>query len=84
MKPQTSPCVRRPDGSGRSRGWALHFAVVYGYTGLACARALDRSVPWVVGVSTLVLGAVAALLFARGAGGRGADLHRVGGDRAAA
>src|SRR5690606_4495033 len=29
--------------------WALHFTAAYGYTGLACARGMAASVPWVVG-----------------------------------
>lgn len=40
--------------------WAVHFAVIYGYTGLACAERLGTSglgialIPWVVGAATLV------------------------------
>jgi hypothetical protein len=47
--------------------WAAHFAVIYGYAGLACARRFGDAgetwvalVPWVIGVSTAV-GAVLAL-----------------------
>jgi len=38
--------------------WALHFALVYGYTALACARVFGASVPSVVGGAT----AAAALI----------------------
>lgn len=38
--------------------WALHFAVVYGFTALACARGFGHAAPWFVGAAT----AVAALL----------------------
>jgi hypothetical protein len=49
--------------------WALHFAIIYGYTGLACARRYAGSgetwialVPWVIGIATA--GALAvALIF---------------------
>ena len=46
--------------------WALHFTVVYGFTGLACARGLDRAVPWTVGIATLLAGAAACGLLALG------------------
>ena len=45
--------------------WALHFAVLYGFTALACARGFAHSVPWVIGVATLVLGAAAAFFILR-------------------
>lgn len=39
--------------------WALHFAAVYGFTGLACARGWERSVePAVAGIT--IVGAVGA------------------------
>lgn len=48
--------------------WALHFAVIYGYTGLACARrfapnaeAWLGAVPWVLAGATAA-GVVAALV----------------------
>jgi hypothetical protein len=47
--------------------WALHFTIVYGFTGVACARGMDRAVPWAVGVATLAAAAVAALVVVRGA-----------------
>ena len=40
--------------------WAAHFAFVYGFTGIACARRFGAVVPWVVGFASLV--AVCALL----------------------
>jgi hypothetical protein len=49
--------------------WAAHFGVIYGYTGLACARRFAEAgaawvalVPWVIGVAT-VLAVAAALVF---------------------
>jgi Cu/Ag efflux pump CusA len=33
--------------------WAVHFAVIYGVTALACARGNARLVPWVIGLATL-------------------------------
>jgi hypothetical protein len=49
--------------------WGVHFAVIYGYTGLACARRLTESgetwvalIPWVVGIAT-VAGVAATLVF---------------------
>lgn len=45
--------------------WALHFAVLYGFTALACARGLAAAIPWVAGVSTLALAAAAATLMVR-------------------
>lgn len=47
--------------------WALHFAAIYGYTGIACARrfhaygeTLVAAVPWVIGIATA--SAIAAVL----------------------
>ena len=37
--------------------WALHFAAIYGSTGVACARGLPGTVPWAVGIATLAAGA---------------------------
>lgn len=47
--------------------WALHFGFAYGFVGLACARGLERAVPWTVGVATVAAAAIAAVLLARGA-----------------
>ena len=33
--------------------WATHFAIAYGITALACARAAPHAVPWTIGVATL-------------------------------
>jgi hypothetical protein len=32
--------------------WFAHFALIYGFTGLACARHMSAVVPWVVGVAS--------------------------------
>jgi hypothetical protein len=49
--------------------WAVHFAVIYGFTGLACARRFGASgetwlmlLPWVIGASTAA-GVLAAAAF---------------------
>lgn len=39
--------------------WALHFAAIYGYTGLACARGFQHTLAWALGSFTAV--GVAAL-----------------------
>ena len=48
--------------------WAAHFATIYGYTGLACARRFHDTgalwlagVPWVIGMATIC--AVAIMLW---------------------
>jgi hypothetical protein len=46
--------------------WALHFALVYGFTGLACARGWLGGIPWFVGIATLAAGAAAAFVILRG------------------
>lgn len=45
--------------------WALHFTVIYGLTGIACARGLVGAVPWGVLLATLVAGAVCLLMMVR-------------------
>jgi hypothetical protein len=40
--------------------WSLHFAAIYGFTALACARQMTAWIPWVVGAASVA--AVAALL----------------------
>lgn len=40
--------------------WALHFAALYGFTALACARGFAHAVPWVAGAASLI--AIAAML----------------------
>ena len=49
--------------------WAAHFAVIYGFTGLACARRFHDTgavwtgaVPWVIGIATAVAATLMALL----------------------
>ena len=49
--------------------WAVHFVVIYGYTGLACARRFESAgatlvalVPWVIALGTLLASAAAAIL----------------------
>jgi hypothetical protein len=46
--------------------WAVHFGVIYGFTGLACARRYEPSgamwvglVPWVIGIATVLAAAIA-------------------------
>ena len=34
--------------------WGLHFGAVYALTALACARDAPQTVPWTIGVATLV------------------------------
>jgi hypothetical protein len=50
--------------------WAAHFAVIYGFTGLACARGWERAVPWTVGGASLVAAAAAAIVLWKGAARR--------------
>lgn len=38
--------------------WAAHFAAIYAFTALACARHFAGAVPWVIGVVTFVALAV--------------------------
>lgn len=51
--------------------WALHFAVVYGGTGIACARMAPHVVPWIIALATAV--AAAACVAAMVSGLRAAD-----------
>ena len=46
--------------------WALHFALIYGFTALACARGFAQAVPFTVAGATLVLGVLAAFVILRG------------------
>jgi hypothetical protein len=39
--------------------WALHFAALYGFTALACARGFAGAVPWVIAAATLAIAAAA-------------------------
>lgn len=45
--------------------WALHFAVIYGFTGLACARGMAAAVPWAIGAATVAAGAACLLIVGR-------------------
>lgn len=45
--------------------WAVHFGLVYGLTALACARAAPRTVPWTIGIATLVAAALVLLTIRR-------------------
>ena len=47
--------------------WALHFTVIYGFTGVACARGFGEAAPWVVGVATVFAAVLAGLVVLRGA-----------------
>lgn len=40
--------------------WSAHFAVIYGFTAVACARQMSAAVPWVVGAASAA--ALAALI----------------------
>lgn len=42
--------------------WLAHFAALYGFNAIACARGFSGAVPWGVGVATLILAAGAALV----------------------
>lgn len=42
--------------------WALHFALVYGFTAIACARGFAAAVPWIVGAATALAAALAIAL----------------------
>ena len=42
--------------------WALHFALIYGFTALACARDFGAAAPWAVGVATAAAAVVAVVL----------------------
>lgn len=46
--------------------WAVHFAVLYGYTGLACARGYGHTISWVIAGATLVAFPLTAAIAARG------------------
>ena len=41
--------------------WAVHFAVVYGFTAVACARGLETARVYGIGVVPLVIGAATAV-----------------------
>lgn len=39
--------------------WATHFAAIYGFTGIACARGMAGAVAWAIAASTVVAAGVA-------------------------
>ena len=45
--------------------WAVHFAALYAFTALACARGLAGAVPWVTGAVTVLAVAAVLLVLAR-------------------
>jgi hypothetical protein len=51
--------------------WALHFAALYGFTALACARGFAGAVPWVAGGATLAALGALTLIAWRHLGRRG-------------
>lgn len=50
--------------------WALHFAAIYGFTALACARGFEGPVPSMIGIAGLVAAAIAVAIVVRGWRGR--------------
>lgn len=44
--------------------WALHFAAIYGFTALACARGFGAAAPWVALAATVVAAAAAIAIIA--------------------
>ena len=52
--------------------WALHFTVLYGVTALACARGNAGAIPWIIGLATVVAGALSAAIAAQGYRGKSA------------
>ena len=58
--------------SGGGLVWAAHFTVVYGYTGIACARRFDAVgrtlvalVPWVIAIASVAAAAAALMIMVR-------------------
>lgn len=50
--------------------WSLHFAVIYGFTALACARGMAAPVPWIIGVATLAGGGACVAIMVAALGRR--------------
>jgi hypothetical protein len=46
--------------------WALHFSIIYGLTGLACARGYGQTIPGLVAISSAIAASVAAVVVAKG------------------
>ena len=51
--------------------WAVHFAVIYGITAIACARDFPRAVPWTVAIATFAAVLAITLIVAHGYRQRG-------------
>jgi hypothetical protein len=49
--------------------WALHFAAVYGFTALACARGFGGTAPAVVGVATVIAAVLAIVIIVKNLNG---------------
>ena len=39
--------------------WAVHFAAIYGFTGIACARGMAATVPWTIAAITFAAASAA-------------------------
>jgi hypothetical protein len=52
--------------AGGALCWALHFAAIYGFTGVACARGYAPAVPWAILACTVpaLLGAAVVMRLA--------------------
>lgn len=50
--------------------WAVHFAALYGFTTLACARGFPAAIPWVAGAATLAALATVSVIIAGSFPGR--------------
>jgi hypothetical protein len=46
--------------------WAVHFAVLYGVTALACARGFPQAVPWTIALATALAAAAALAIIVAG------------------
>jgi hypothetical protein len=63
--------------------WALHFASLYGFTALACARGFAGAVPWFAGAASLAAFATIFVILARNLPRRAEFEHWVAGAIAA-
>jgi len=55
--------------------WALHFASVYGFAALACARGFTRAIPWTIGALSAAAALIALALVVHGYARRGQFEH---------
>ncbi|HEX6003154.1 MAG TPA: hypothetical protein VFZ14_04065 [Burkholderiales bacterium] len=46
--------------------WGVHFAFIYGFTALACARGEPNIVPWLVLLSSAVAATLAGIVMVKG------------------